>query len=623
MDERQGYEVNTYIREIEGLRALAVLAVMLFHADPDLMPGGFTGVDIFFVISGFLITSGLIRSLESGSFSFVEFYTKRAKRLLPSALLVLSIFTLISYWLYLPEDIKVVNESVRKSLYFWANHYFSEGQDYFGPRSSEIPFLHFWSLSIEEQFYIVWPLFLFLLYKMKLSRSALCGFVLIGIGLSLAYAEVMIGKGLGLKIYFSSIGRFGEIAIGALIAIGRPKISREIAPFMTVFGLGFIIWGFVGIDKTQSFPGFNSLYPTIGTALLILSRGGLVSFLLANKMTDWIGSRSYQLYLWHWPVLAVYRYVQEGSALGSMYWIIAYLIALVLSELCYRYVEVPIRYSFVKKPIFVFARMGAVVLGLFLVTTLSSSLYFQTEKFSDPMLARYGKISEICHGHKLETGCIRGYTGPNPKKTVLVFGDSHAAQLNHFFNAYGELAQARVTVVSGSGCPMFVGFDTSRLNNMRSIEQCVLMKQVLLDLLKEQKFDRVYIAAKWRSRYNEETDQFEEAYIESLRRTLELVKSVSQEVVIMNQVPYLDHSPRKQELLSIRAPWWVASSVDPDQTTLSNKRLKMVAGELGAKYLDLNSMIHQLDIEITHGDRSHINGYTSLSLGKMHYEKYE
>lgn len=313
-----------YRPDIDGLRAIAVLSVVLFHIKPKWIPSGFLGVDIFFVLSGFLITSIIYKEMLSGTFSFTDFYNRRIKRILPVFFVVLIAGLLVSNYLFLPKDSQEVIKSALFSLIFLANLFFAKGKaGYFDTTSDEKPFLHLWSLSIEEQFYFVFPLFLLFILKVPFLQKNILRILGLGILISLFSAYIDLNKiGIYWDTYYFSHIRIGELLIGSFLAIycreNKPKEKRKINTYIALFSLIMLILCLF-LDKvfvSPLFPGVLALVPCLATAWLIYINqvDNKISSILSLKPLVWVGKISYSLYLWHCVVLSyneIYRYVYK------------------------------------------------------------------------------------------------------------------------------------------------------------------------------------------------------------------------------------------------------------------------------------------------------------------------
>ncbi len=341
-----------YRPDIDGLRALAVLAVLIFHAFPNALPGGFVGVDIFFVISGFLITTILLKQLEANQFSLTHFYAQRIKRIFPALAIVL-IFCLWVGWIALTSgEYKQLGRYTAGGAAFLNNFLFWRDAGYFDSAAATKPLLHLWSLAIEEQFYLIWPLLLFAVHKVQQTNAKAQGkALLIGVIFctSLIYSYQLLGRDQTADFY-SPFARFWELIVGAALAYQhnqRPSsnLSKRAGLLLAVLGVGLLLLSLTLIDQTYAFPGLWALLPTLGTACLIAA--GPTTYIskqwLASRPLVWVGLISYPLYLWHWPLLTFAR-IFEGQTPSVAVRCILLLVSVGLAFLTYQFIERPIRF---------------------------------------------------------------------------------------------------------------------------------------------------------------------------------------------------------------------------------------------------------------------------------------
>ncbi len=368
-------QTQDYRSEIDGLRAFAVLSVIAFHAFPNLFEGGFVGVDIFFVISGFLITSHIFESLDREQFSLINFFQRRIRRIFP-ALIVVLIATLVFGWVsLLGEELSQLGKHIASGAFFIINFILVNESGYFDTIAETKPLLHLWSLAVEEQFYIIWPLILWISWKLKFNLLI----VTILIGAFSFYLNLNFVKTYPTEIFFLSIGRFWELLSGSFLAWlvlyrsdflfkirfsfdkfilkalnPRYKISHAfIAPNAISFiGISLLIYGVIFINESLSFPSYWALIPVTGTMLVIASgsRAFLNRIFLMNPVAVWFGLISYPLYLWHWPVLS-YLQIIEGEFPHRDARILAVIISIILAWLTFKFIEAPIRFGSLKKKV--------------------------------------------------------------------------------------------------------------------------------------------------------------------------------------------------------------------------------------------------------------------------------
>jgi peptidoglycan/LPS O-acetylase OafA/YrhL len=460
-----------YRPDIDGLRAIAVIFVLLFHAFPEFLPGGFIGVDVFFVISGFLISEIIFRNLESGHFSFFEFYSKRIRRIFPALILVLLSCYAFGWFALFASEYKLLGKHIAGGATFISNYLYLNEAGYFDIAAEKKPLLHLWSLGVEEQFYIFWPLFMYLAWKRKLNLIA----ILFIVGTSF-YLNI---RGMAVNpdaTFYSSKVRFWELCSGSVLAYFSvfkiPELSdyqmdcrfsrshpiknkyfqcvlKSIPIYGPYLGVALIFTGAITFSKNLAYPGYWALIPVAGTILLLL--GGNDSFinrsLLSKKWLVWIGLISYPLYLWHWPILSFARIVKNQS-LSIPERVFALILSIILAWLTYQFVEKFFRANknLNKKVLFLSSLMVLVgVTGFYTFKKNGLDFRIQGDQFHEQVMNQFewGPISQ--------TSCVAKYsitsefdycnlTNPNADPTAALIGDSHA---NHFFPGLSKHFEAQ------------------------------------------------------------------------------------------------------------------------------------------------------------------------------------
>lgn len=298
------------------------------------------GVDVFLVISGYLITTIVLRQRDQESFSFLSFYASRIRRIVPAYMVLLAVTCLVMAVLLIPRDFESFKESLSSALYFNSNNYFASHNDYFAPESHELPLLHTWSLAIEMQFYLLLPVVLVIvprrLLPWVLSATA---FLLLG------YSAYQLIDGQSRSVYFSLSARIPEFMVGSLLALSSLGASwgRRTSNIVSALGLVMILGSFWFITENAPFPGLLALPACLGVVLLIAARNSMYNELLSSTSMVIIGALSYSLYLWHWPILTSFRYYFESYQLPNLVIASALLLTLVMSYLSFRLIEVPFR----------------------------------------------------------------------------------------------------------------------------------------------------------------------------------------------------------------------------------------------------------------------------------------
>ncbi len=597
-----GFQALAYRPEIDGLRALAVIAVVLFHA-PLGCPGGYVGVDVFFVISGFLITSLVLRDLEAGRFSLAGFWERRIRRILPALSAMIFVTMAVSGVMYLSEDFEQFGKSVIAQALLAANFFFWRSDEdrggYFGPTSEERPLLHTWSLAVEEQFYLIFPVLMLLLFRFSRLRQAGALGRVLGVGVigGLLLAETGVRYDPAASFYLLPT-RAWELLTGAWLAALpagftiRRRFWREAFSWLGLAGIVIPFWLY---SKETPFPGLAALPPCVGTALVILgnTRGEGAGLTSAGRMLAWqpvvfIGLISYSLYLWHWPVLVLGKYWWVDPVTPLHFRIGLVLLALVLAVLSWRFVETPFRkkkWMTTRKSAFRFAgavTLASVVLGAVLDLSeglparLPERVARQDQAAGDKLGGRVDvKPEDVRQDRLYVLGAEKGSTLP---PQLLLWGDSHARHAIPAADALcRELGIAGRAAVSAATAPVLgasFGFES---------ETPYLAAEVL-DYIERHRIPRVILAARW-SMY-EEADA---ALLEkSLTETIRVLHAGGRRVWIVRSIPGIGMEAPKalamKELFGREYDFW-KETVEGHRN--KNRTMDRLAGEeLPAVFLD-------------------------------------
>jgi len=587
-------EKAVYRPDIDGLRAIAVLSVILFHIDKLLVPGGFVGVDIFFVISGFLISLHILQEIEAGKFSIVEFYRRRIKRIAPPMLVVVLITMVVAQLLMIPEDAEHSADSALWSLVSLANVYFWRHQDtsYFSAASSELPLLHLWSLGVEEQFYIIWPILLLLLYRKRYSRLFI---VLSGVG---AFASYALGQYWFAHdpsfVYYMLPTRAGELLIGALVAVAvlrrvETRISESAALVIGWIGLSLIAGSLFLLTEDMVFPGFLALPPTLGAAMLILAghcAHNRVSNFLAVKLLVWVGLVSYSAYLWHWPLLAFIRY--GHGEVGVIPGIVVLILTFGLAWLSYLYIERPARSSRATAKM-VFAVQYIVPAGAIAVLALGAmyidgyGLRWQSEEYKSSLAALRDRtrpaylFDYVCQRQRITAAdiqnehCVLGTKGAAQPKVIL-WGDSNAA---HYVGVIGAIAREAGfsfrNIELGSCPPIFA--NPEPFVNAKRLPDCLGSAATIRVAI--QAADIVIISASWTD-YLKRSDNF----LDIMFSTTQSLSDAGKQVILMAKAPVVTGYDRRCREKALSYPFlecsYGAASATAEVTSVNN-RLKAYA----------------------------------------------
>jgi peptidoglycan/LPS O-acetylase OafA/YrhL len=462
--------ISTYRPDIDGLRAVAVIPVVLYHIGFAAIGGGFVGVDVFFVISGYLIASVLIKEIEAKRFSVITFYERRIRRILPAFTAMTLLSVPIAIWLLFPQDLKAFGTSLWSATLFVSNiAFWIESGDYFDIGSSVKPLLHTWSLAVEEQFYIFFPLALAILFKLSRPRQAFaCCLVVFAVSLALSiYGQ----QQRPLANFYLLPTRAWEILGGSLLAFGRiphPR-SRRQAQLEGILGLMCILAPVVTYQSTTPFPGLAAVPPVLGAALIIHSGIGadqtIIRRLLSWTPLRFVGLISYSLYLWHWPIIVFTGYVLLQPSLWTMIGLLAG--SLVVATLSWRFVERPFRgRNKILGPPRLFMITGITLVSIALCGWLLQWTDGMPRRFPHEIVSMADKTTyqgrwRECGGayakrRTQQTLCALGSADARP--TFLIIGDSHAeAVAAAIFEAAGEVGRAGYQITD-TGYRPFIGF---------------------------------------------------------------------------------------------------------------------------------------------------------------------
>ncbi len=598
--------LTKYRPDIDGLRAIAILSVVGFHAFPSWLTGGFVGVDIFFVISGFLISTIIIDSIERDNFSFLEFYRRRIKRIFPALLVVLMTVLILGWFILLADDYSQLGKHVAGGAGFISNFLLWKESGYFDSAAESKSLLHLWSLGIEEQFYIFWPFLLWIASKRRLNLLKFA--VIIGlISFTLNITKVHSDK---VAAFYSPQTRFWELMAGASLAyvilnkqkfinlkyrlgawlsrlVGwqEPGVALKILPeAQSIIGALLLITSVCIISEKVLFPGWWAILPVLGT-LLIISAGQqayLNSKFLSNNVLVWLGLISYPLYLWHWPLLSL-AYIADGHEPSRVMRIAIIFLSTVLAWLTYKAIENPLR-------------SRNIVLPLLCIMILTGGLGFNIYK-KEGLPGRFPGLEsidvtgyEFGRDWKMHTCYLQYDKGdklfPNRNKcieqrkhTVFLWGDSFAAALYPGLNSLARSNDLGVAFFAANSCPPLVGWD----NPSRPF--CKKINEDNLATIKEIKPNIVILHANW-------TATIPNSYpIAMLANTvIQLKKLGVPRIIIVGPVPVWGE--KLSEILFSRFKadplHRIPDRIKPDQEQSMialGKSLEIIAKQTGAEYI--------------------------------------
>ena len=523
-----------YRADIDGLRAVAVLPVLFFHAGWTVFSGGYVGVDVFFVISGYLITRILADEIADNRFSILGFYERRIRRIFPCLFAVVIASCMAAAILMVPLDFRDFSKSVIAAVLFASNALFYGQSGYFDNESTIKPFLHTWSLSVEEQFYIFFPILLWLIHRYGRDRMFL---VLAPLAI-LSFAISAWGvRHFPAFTFFMSPTRLWELFAGALLALGfAPVVGRRaLREGLAWAGLGLIFYAVFSFGSSTPFPGVNALLPVVGAGLLIqYGNGTSIGWLLSWKPLVFIGLISYSLYLWHWPIIIFSEYylIQKLSGWGSVAAVAA---SLAVAALSWRYIERPFRGKG-RVPRRMVFQGAAAIMALTLAASVAglasdgwASRFPEEVARLESYAATGSPPRDRCQREEegaiaLQDSCV---VGAAAAPSFAVWGDNHALEL---VSALGEIAQRHgesVMQLTSSFCPPALGMD------IRIRPHCRDYNDKVVQFLADDRGIKTVILVSRYERYRRQAD----AFSAGIRKSVAALRAAGKRVVLVYPVP--------------------------------------------------------------------------------------
>nr|AAL77346.1 putative O-acetyltransferase WavN [Vibrio cholerae] len=607
-----------YRADIDGLRAIPFLMVVLFHMNADWIPGGFIGVDIFFVISGYIITSAIYPQIVNKEFSFNQFYVKRIKRILPLFYLVAMTSLVFAYWLYTPNDFMGFADSLRYASTFIANIYF-ENLRLFCSTSETLPLLHTWSLSIEEQFYFVWPMVLILAARYLNSRffwgvmfATLVGFI--------GYSEYMARLG-GSSGYYLIQSRAFELLMGALLAImvyPKSQNSRELPRgfyhLTGIVGMLSLVWLSFSLNESDVFPGIHALFVTIASALVIVSGTSKNQhYFVRIEFTPHGAHRSFVLLIVSMAlaVLAFYRYYFISFTIVDA--IICGVITVILSFASWLWVENPLRHAQIgKRWVYLFYLILPIGCSVVIAKQIVAQDGYPT-RFSESVQAIFSQSAytfddnknhrmQIVDSYPFESPVIGDIEQPI---TAYIWGDSHAGHFRSFVDVLGKQEGFAALFGGLGGCPPVIGSDL--IKHGKPEQKCSERNNEIALKLAELKPDVVFLAGRWtmyvettrsvgekgsrvylgdETDYSESIDNSRRAFKEGLERTIKHLVEAGIKPILFEQVPDYDFNPSNCLVKKATYGWMKDASCDlPLSVMLERQEMtNTIIDEIAKKY---------------------------------------
>ena len=608
-----------YRPDIDGLRAIAVLSVVTFHAFPTFLKGGFVGVDIFFVISGYLISSIIIKSAKNSTFSFIDFYLRRIKRIFPALITVLVFSFFIGWLLLFQDELSSLGKHIRAGASFISNFVLWNESGYFDSESHAKPLLHLWSLGIEEQFYIFWPLILWFFWRTKIKMSVgISVFFLISLGLNFNNFQIN-----PVANFYSPQTRFWELLAGALLANyqinnldrnsdNSGKDDLIFKNFVAITGLLLLVSSLILISEENSFPGYWALLPVLGAVFLIFS--GPNTFvskkILSHKFLVWIGLISYPLYLWHWPLFS-FAWIVNGGELSRNILFVLIVISILCAWLTYKLVERPIRFKTRSR------FTGAIlVLAMILIGSVGQAA-FQNGGFENRSVVQKNVVTASNVSFEMNPGAPCGipgvsqylacfvYPAANSKGTIILWGDSTAGVWKSVFLDIAKETGLTVLLIEHKSCPPILGIRKTKFDLPESRYYCDFdTKERILSFIEEVKPKEIFLLSNWNSyspysnrefitaqatgEANSETTQ--NAISTQVPLTLEALSKIGR-VIVFKSWPTLPKSPKY--------------AIDRLQfLDLTNGHVKVSKSEFEKDSAFINSILAKSDAQVEYFDPS-------------------
>ncbi|MEI6745703.1 MAG: acyltransferase family protein [Methylococcaceae bacterium] len=659
-----------YRPDIDGLRAVAVLLVLIFHGFPRFIKGGFIGVDIFFVISGYLITSIILKSQAKGEFNLIEFYSRRIKRIFP-ALLVVLIFCLTFGWFsLLAEEYEALGKHVAAGAVYISNLVLQNESGYFDIDAEFKPLLHLWSLGIEEQFYLVFPLLLMLTVRFKGNAFTL---IILSLLSSFALNVFLIDQN-PTGVFFFPQTRAWELLVGSSVAhvnlYQRQRFDNFLAKLplfknnnaaniLAWSGLALIISAWIGLDNSKiTFPNGWALLPTLGAAGLILAgeKAWFNRHILASKGAVWLGLISYPLYLWHWPLLALMRTIEMEKPKGYLR-VLALLLSVLLAWLTYQFIEKRLR----------FWNHKGITAGLFVSLLLVGLVGFQIQQHAGyPNRFNFEKSwneGELGHdewnkkwfrqkeclkkwGKELDFCSVKDSNNP---PTIMLIGDSHANHLYPTLLKYTPFQNDNILNVGGGGCAPFFDIPkkecldlTNTILNQAletaSVHTVILSNREILNL---KSFDNLKFNYKLHHLFSKNLAAEDNATVfqNAMRFTFQQLLKANKRVIYIQDIPELGFNPAPATCEN--RPWRIGNQMlktpcatkrnqienhQEANTSLISKVLnefpQVIVWETAPAFCDAEYCWAVTDKKMLYRDDNHLNETGAIYLGNYLNEKY-
>ena len=507
--------MKKYRKEIDGLRAIAVIPVILFHTGFQIFAGGFIGVDIFFVISGYLITLIINKEIENKKFNLFVFYERRIRRILPALIFMLAVTYIISYFIFLPGAHKTIGQFVITSIFSISNLFlYLRGNNYFGLEDGNNPLYHTWSLGVEEQFYFFFPIFLLLaniIFKNKLFLPVT--FITL---LSFYVSEVVQKDDIIANFYFPHT-RGWELLIGSITALIVNKIGSKKNEIISLIGLTAILLSIFIFDKTFPFPSIYTLVPILGVVLILIygNEDTIVAKLLSNKYLVGIGLISYSIYLWHLPLYTFLKYFFEINNLNL---IIYFFLLITVSYFSYKLIEIPFRFKFKRRNFLIYVSISSLILTIVAIFGHLNGGYPERKEIFSKLQHNHG-FGIFCNGNAtVSTKCSES---SNPE--IAILGNSYAM---FWVNSIKEKYDKKIVQLTQDSCALGFVDIVKDINEMTCKDFYI---QSINTISKTNSISKVILS----SNFNKEIDNG--LFIESFKKLL--FKLNNKNIIVIGPTP--------------------------------------------------------------------------------------
>lgn len=441
-----------YKKEIQGLRALAILFVFIYHLNSHWLPGGFIGVDVFFVLSGFLMASIVLKQQEDGTFSFTEFYSKRIKRIVPAYYIMVLVTAIASAFILIGNH--GFTRELKHVLGFNANYCYATINSYFGRQAQQTPLLHTWSIAVEMKFYLLLPIMLFFI-KRKFAPLSVGTIAILLLGYSIYQTVWVHDRG---TAYYSVLARIPEFCIGILVALLPIRLGGQRGAFVGIIGLTTLLCCAIFYNARTPFPGYMVLIPCLGTALLLISVSGPVNRFLSSAFFEKTGNLSYSIYLWHWPLMALIRYYYGVKYFSINQLFLITFLTVVLAWCTYTFVEEPFRKMTIKRFTLSITPFVLAITALYVFFPSINKRFINIPKeYLEPV---FGMKSH-------NANFVETFGDARLQPEVLLIGNSHALSMKPYLDYMGKKYHFSFRTITSNSYPAISGINGEPDINVR------------------------------------------------------------------------------------------------------------------------------------------------------------